>query len=65
MQKKLTYKSKKELELFTDIAEPPKLQPCLEKLFDAKNRLSLTNKLLARTNERVERIQNELKQIQK
>ncbi|KAL7315166.1 hypothetical protein PS15m_006652 [Mucor circinelloides] len=54
-----------ELELFTDIAEPPKLQPCLEKLLDAKNRLSLTNKLLARTNERVERIQNELKQIQK
>ncbi|KAF1796475.1 hypothetical protein V8B55DRAFT_1470026 [Mucor lusitanicus] len=54
-----------ELELFTDIAEPPKLQPCLEKLFDAKNRLSSTNKLLARTNERVERIQSELKQIQK
>ncbi|GAN05843.1 hypothetical protein MAM1_0103c05319 [Mucor ambiguus] len=42
-----------ELELFTDIAEPPKLQPCLEKLSDAKNRLSSTNKLLARTNERL------------
>ncbi|KAI8644479.1 hypothetical protein BD408DRAFT_441680 [Parasitella parasitica] len=53
-----------ELELFTDIAEPPKLQPSLEKLVDAKNRLTSTNRLLARTNERVERLQNELKQLQ-
>ncbi|GAA5815355.1 hypothetical protein MFLAVUS_008862 [Mucor flavus] len=54
-----------ELELFTDIAEPPTLLPCLEKLVDAKKRLSITNKLLAQTNERVERIQNEITDIKK
>ncbi|KAI9244216.1 hypothetical protein EDC94DRAFT_23876 [Helicostylum pulchrum] len=54
-----------ELELFTDIAEPPTLLPCLEKLVDAKKRLSVTNKLLAQTNERVERIQNEITDIKK
>ncbi|CEP08140.1 hypothetical protein [Parasitella parasitica] len=53
-----------ELELFTDIAEPPKLQPSLEKLVDTKNRLISTNKLLARTSERVERLQHELKRRQ-
>ncbi|GAA5800376.1 hypothetical protein HPULCUR_005805 [Helicostylum pulchrum] len=55
----------KPLELFTDIAEPPTLLPCLEKLVDAKKRLSVTNKLLAQTNERVERIQNEITDIKK
>ncbi|KAI8087251.1 hypothetical protein BDF21DRAFT_460901 [Thamnidium elegans] len=54
-----------ELELFTDIAEPPTLLPCLEKLVDAKKRLSVTNKLLAQTNERVKIIQNEITDIKK
>lgn len=54
-----------ELELFTDIAEPPTLLPCLEKLLDAKKRLATTNKLMAKTNERVERIQKELLEIKK
>ncbi|KAG2201437.1 hypothetical protein INT47_001486, partial [Mucor saturninus] len=49
-----------ELELFTDIAEPPTLVPCLEKLLDAKKRLSSANKLMAQTNDRVERIQKEI-----
>ncbi|KAI9364773.1 Snapin/Pallidin/Snn1 [Pilaira anomala] len=54
-----------ELELFTDIAEPPTLLPCLEKLIDAKKRLTNTNKLLQQTNERVERIQKEVVDIKK
>lgn len=54
-----------ELELFTDIAEPPTLVPCLEKLLDAKKRLSSSNKLMAQTNDRVERIQKEIIEIKK
>lgn len=52
-----------ELELFTDMAEPPTLLPCMEKLLDAKKRLASTNKLMARTYERVERIQKEVVEI--
>jgi hypothetical protein len=48
-----------ELELFTDIAEPPKLQASLEKLVDAKKRLIASNKLMLKTTERVERIQKQ------
>ncbi|KAI7902602.1 Snapin/Pallidin/Snn1 [Cokeromyces recurvatus] len=54
-----------ELELFSEIAESPKLQPCLEKLVDAKKRLITTNTLMTKTNERVERIQKELLNIKK
>lgn len=54
-----------ELELFTDIAEPPTLVPCLEKLLDAKKRLASANKLMAQTNDRVERIQKEIIEIKK
>ncbi|KAI9485616.1 MAG: hypothetical protein EXX96DRAFT_14315 [Benjaminiella poitrasii] len=52
-----------ELELFKDITEPPQLQPVLEKLLDAKKRLTNANMLMTKTKERVERTQKELLNI--
>lgn len=49
-----------ELELFTDIAEPPRLQTALEKLSDARKRLTTANKLMQQTNARVQRIQTQI-----
>ncbi|KAG0175618.1 hypothetical protein DFQ28_006619 [Apophysomyces sp. BC1034] len=49
-----------ELELFTDIAEPPRLQPALEKLADARKRLTVANKLMQQTYTRVQRIQAQI-----
>ncbi|KAI8883880.1 hypothetical protein K501DRAFT_248807 [Backusella circina FSU 941] len=49
-----------ELELFSEIAEPPKLQMSMEKLTDAKKRLVTANKLMQKTSERVLRIQEQL-----
>ncbi|KAF7723235.1 hypothetical protein EC973_002173 [Apophysomyces ossiformis] len=49
-----------ELELFTDIAEPPRLQPALEKLADARKRLTAANKSMQQTYARVKRIQAQL-----
>jgi hypothetical protein len=48
------------LELFSDIAEPPKLQMSMDKLTDAKKRLITANKLMQKTSERVQRIQEQL-----
>jgi heat shock protein HspQ len=47
-----------ELEVFTDIAEPPKLQSALDKLMDAKKKLALSTKLLQQTHTRMERLEN-------
>ncbi|KAI8374542.1 Snapin/Pallidin-domain-containing protein [Radiomyces spectabilis] len=49
-----------ELELFADIAEPPKLHPALEKLGDARKRLTSANQLMQETQARVQRIQAQL-----
>ncbi|CEG75545.1 hypothetical protein RMATCC62417_10570 [Rhizopus microsporus] len=49
-----------DLEQFSDIAEPPKLQSCLDKLMESKKRLNSSNALMQQITERVERIQSEL-----
>ncbi|KAI8359963.1 hypothetical protein BD560DRAFT_405040 [Blakeslea trispora] len=49
-----------DLELFTSITAPPKLQASLEKLQDAKKRISTSIKLMEKTTQRVEKIQREL-----
>ncbi|KAG0182996.1 hypothetical protein DFQ29_000807 [Apophysomyces sp. BC1021] len=51
----------KEIErLIADIAEPPRLQPALEKLADARKRLTVANKLMQQTYTRVQRIQAQI-----
>ncbi|ORZ02662.1 hypothetical protein BCR43DRAFT_481937 [Syncephalastrum racemosum] len=49
-----------ELELFTDIAEPPRLQPAMDKLNDARRRLQTANKAMQQTQARVDRIETQL-----
>ncbi|KAI8138050.1 hypothetical protein BJV82DRAFT_673990 [Fennellomyces sp. T-0311] len=49
-----------ELELFTDIAEPPRLQPALAKLTESRKRLATANKLMQQTQARVQRIEAQL-----
>ncbi|KAI8093565.1 uncharacterized protein BX664DRAFT_329986 [Halteromyces radiatus] len=49
-----------ELEVFTDIADPPKLQTSLEKLVDAKKKLNNSIKLLHQTNTRLERMEQSM-----
>ncbi|ORZ14580.1 hypothetical protein BCR42DRAFT_417226 [Absidia repens] len=49
-----------ELEVFTDIAEPPKLQSALDKLVDARKKLTLSTKLLHQTHSRLERLEDML-----
>lgn len=49
-----------EVELFSDIAEPPKLQSSLDRLLECKRRLNMTNKMMQQTEDRVCRIQSEL-----
>ncbi|KAI7858563.1 hypothetical protein BDC45DRAFT_531746 [Circinella umbellata] len=49
-----------ELELFTEIAEPPRLQPALNKLTESRKRLALANKLMQQTQARVQRIESQL-----
>ncbi|KAG1142907.1 hypothetical protein G6F37_000080 [Rhizopus arrhizus] len=48
------------LDQFSDITEPPKLQPCLEKLMDSKKRLNSSQLLMQQVIERVERLQTHL-----
>ncbi|KAI8326740.1 hypothetical protein EDC96DRAFT_550120 [Choanephora cucurbitarum] len=52
-----------DLELFTEIATPPKLQASLEKLQDAKKRILMSAKLMEKITQRVEKIQRELDNI--
>ncbi|KAI8997402.1 hypothetical protein BDB01DRAFT_846058 [Pilobolus umbonatus] len=49
-----------EVELFSDIAEPPKLQTSLDKLLECKKRVTTTNRLMQQTEDRVQRMQTEL-----
>ncbi|OAD66635.1 hypothetical protein PHYBLDRAFT_189219 [Phycomyces blakesleeanus NRRL 1555(-)] len=46
-----------ELEVFADIAEPPRLQPALDILADARKRLTVATKLMQQTQARIQRIQ--------
>ncbi|KAI9317882.1 hypothetical protein BX666DRAFT_1932401 [Dichotomocladium elegans] len=52
-----------DLELFNAVADPPRLQPALEKLADARKRLAMTNKLMQQTQTRVQRIQSRLQNM--
>ncbi|CAO3700616.1 unnamed protein product [Rhizopus microsporus] len=49
-----------DLEQFSGIAEPPKLQSCLDKLMESKKRLNSSSALMQQITERVERIQSKL-----
>ncbi|KAI8060778.1 hypothetical protein BC940DRAFT_311307 [Gongronella butleri] len=49
-----------ELEVFADVAEPPRLQPALDKLLDAKKKLTNATKLLQSTSQRMHRIESSL-----
>ncbi|KAL0078256.1 hypothetical protein J3Q64DRAFT_1850886 [Phycomyces blakesleeanus] len=46
-----------QLEVFADIAEPPRLQPALDILADARKRLTVATKLMQQTQARIQRIQ--------
>ncbi|KAI9016469.1 hypothetical protein CLU79DRAFT_837510 [Phycomyces nitens] len=45
------------LEVFADIAEPPRLQPALDTLADARKRMTVATKLMQQTQARIKRIQ--------
>ncbi|ORX45328.1 hypothetical protein DM01DRAFT_1340138 [Hesseltinella vesiculosa] len=49
-----------ELEVFSDIAEPPRLQPALDKLTEAKKKMANAIKLLQQTTRRMDAIQSSL-----
>ncbi|KAL1929723.1 hypothetical protein VTP01DRAFT_1861, partial [Rhizomucor pusillus] len=52
----------KDLEQSAKIVEPPRLQPVLEKLNNARRRLTAVNKMMHQTQARVQRIQERLEE---
>ncbi|GES81350.1 SNARE-associated protein Snapin-like [Rhizophagus clarus] len=49
-----------ELQLFVEAAEPPPIQPSIQKLITARKKLTTTNQTLKTVHDRVERIHSQL-----